>query len=239
MFTSLIYSLLPSLWHGLCGQSPVANRRVVGSDNEEDTATHERAQKHSDAFPVQPCLETCGRAPSEVPVSGPASDDRLPPPAEEEVNLDPGSLCTYCRTITISSLASPSGHPFHSTWSALKRSADAAHGCPLCAFLEDWTIGIRTDDWSIVPYARFNDIIRVSESVRSRLAQLAEGRLCAVEVFEGAGRGLVAKFIDEDGDDGECVQMLYMGLSLGEVVSRGEDTGEFDLLRGETWEELS
>ncbi|KAH7060490.1 hypothetical protein B0J12DRAFT_335706 [Macrophomina phaseolina] len=218
MFISLVCSLLSRLWRGLSGLDDLERRPVAGTQHEEHAITQARDPSHGNTLTLHHHRDTCGRVfPDAAGASSePLAEDHHQTPVEakdEEASLDLDRLCSYCRTITISSLTSPSGHPFYPTRAAVKRSAAAGHGCQLCAFISSWTIGVEAKDWSLAPYGHFNGIIRVSGAVQQRLERLEEGRLCAMEMFEGAGKGLVAKFGGVHGDE----IYPYKGLSLGKA----------------------
>ncbi|OJD29290.1 het domain protein pin-c2 [Diplodia corticola] len=82
-------------------------------------------------------------------------------------------------------------------------------------------MGIRSADyecsaWIIVPIGRFPGLIQVSQAAKERLCELQKGRLYAIEVFEGAGRGLVGMFDKGRDGYGEDKTWFYFSLSIGE-----------------------
>ncbi|GME54660.1 het domain protein pin-c2 [Neofusicoccum parvum] len=148
-------------------------------------------------------------SPAPPPNASPQHDQSPPSPPPDPPNRT--ALCPACLALTVRSLASARGAPHHPTRAALRASADAA-GCPLCAVLARAVIGITVDDGTLVPYGRFDGVFRVAAGVLAELRRMEVGRLRAVEVFEGAGKGLVGRV--EEGEEG-AERFFYLRLGVG------------------------
>lgn len=214
MFMHSVYLFLSSLWHSLFLQALAEKIGAYVLRNGEHVARQTQLQLYDPAATLQSLTETADHSSKTAAIaSTPIPDTRF---------LEKTLLCSYCRDITLSSLTSPSGHVFHHNWAAVERSAE--NGCPLCVALTDWGVWIGVADGRLYPLVRFAGFVSVSESVRDRLHCVKPGRLYAIEVFEGAGKGLVGM-----GEvDGQEVY-FYKGLRLGEGLRCGKWFSIFSL----------